>query len=119
MQEAKRFVDDKMREYVSSGVSPVAKHGKFKTLGKEWGEIKGSRHPDLEWTGAMLGSTKTIVRRNEITTYVTPGKQSAKADGHCNHSGRSEIPTRRFVPDEGEIWKKSIVDGVKRIIRDA
>jgi hypothetical protein len=65
----------------------------------------------------MLEAIKTEVSGNTVTVKVT-GKQGAKADGHCNHSGESRIPLRRFIPTAEETFKQPILNGIKKIIRE-
>lgn len=72
---------------------------------------------DLERSGEMLGSldykeTKTGI---ELGIY---GASAPRADGHNNFSGESKIPTRRFLPYEGEGFKQTIEKEVEKIIND-
>jgi hypothetical protein len=47
------------------------------------------------------------------------GSAAPRADGHNNLSGESRIPTRQFIPKEGEGFISSIEKEVARIIADA
>lgn len=119
LEEAAEFVREKVLEYMGNQVSPVAGHGRFPALSKDYKERKvqlgGSPVPNLELFGDLKDAIQVYVTGNRIGVKIT-GKEAKKADGHCNHSGDSELPLRRFVPDEGETWKKAILDGAARII---
>lgn len=47
------------------------------------------------------------------------GDAAPRADGHNNLSGRSELPLRRFLPAEGELFRDGIMREVERILADA
>lgn len=108
-------------EHVARGESPVEGHGKFPALSPKYKAKKKASGrpgaPDLFFEGDMLPDLKT---KTSDTVWIghKNKKQAAKADGHNNHSGESELPLRRYVPDEGETFKKSIRQGIKRIIRE-
>lgn len=123
LDECKDFAIDEIKKYCERSQSPVEGHGKFKALTRKYREIKkskgGSGNPDLFLSGDMLDALKGKKSGTEIALGIV-GKQGDKADGHCNFSGESELPLRRFIPFEGdgETFKKPIIDGIKRIVRE-
>lgn len=114
------YIRDSVLEYVGSQNSPVSGHGSFPSLSKEYAKRKREAGhppvPNLELSGEMLSSIRARVRGTSIVIDVAPS-QADKADGHCNHSGDSDLPLRRFIPAADETFKKPIIDGIKRIIR--
>ena len=113
------YIQESILSYVGEENSPVQGHGKFSRLNRDYKAIKvaegGSPIANLELTGEMLSSMKIIKGPDSITVRIS-GKQGDKADGHNNHSGESTLPLRRFIPAEGETFKRPILEGVKRII---
>jgi len=102
--------------------SPVQGEGGFQPLSKLYKKKKleevGSGEANLEFDGVMKDElefhpTKTGI---EIGVY---GERAGAADGHNNLSGKSQLPTRRFLPDEGQSYKKPLQTEVDRIIADA
>ena len=68
----------------------------------------------------MLDAIKSSASGNQIEIKIT-GKQGSKADGHNNHSGKSQLPARKFIPDgkKGETYSRTIIEGIRTIIDDA
>lgn len=102
--------------------SPVQGEGSFKPLSPLYKKKKqndvGSTEANLEFDGLMKDQldfkpTKSGVR---IGVY---GERAPAADGHNNLSGDSSLPTRRFLPKEGQQYKENIQREVERIIADA
>lgn len=102
--------------------SPVQGEGSFKPLSPLYKKKKqndvGSTDANLEFDGLMKDQldfkpTKSGVR---IGVY---GERAPAADGHNNLSGDSSLPTRRFLPKEGQQYKENIQREVERIIADA
>lgn len=120
MEEVAEFVNEQVKDHCSSATSPVAGYGSFpKLTDKRHIAAKGSSIADLYFEGDMLDALTTKkAGSTTLKTSVRPGKQSDKADGHCNHSGDSSLPTRRFVPGEGETWKRAILSGIRSIVRE-
>ena len=121
LEAIRALVEESVLSDVAQARSPVAGHGKFPALSKEYKKIKRasgrSGKPDLEFKGKMLEALDTKVSGNSII-LETLGKQGDKADGHCNHSGDSKLPLRRYIPKEKETLKKPIMDGIRRLIRE-
>lgn len=121
LDDISNFVLESVLQHVGETNSPVSGHGKFKALGKAWKAKKeeegGTPIPNLEFTGSMLSALECNIKGGKLVLRIK-GSESDKADGHNNHSGKSEIPTRRFIPleSDGETFKKEIINGIKTII---
>lgn len=74
--------------------------------------------PNLELSGEMLDQLDYRVTDDGIEIGVY-GDAAPRADGHNNLSGDSKIPTRRFIPAEGESFRDGIAREVDRILADA
>lgn len=92
---------------------PLSKEYKAKKTGEGLAGV-----PNLELSGDMLDALDFRVTSDGIEIGVF-GEDAPKADGHNNLSGKSLLPTRRFIPEEGESFTSSIEDEVNRIISDA
>ena len=101
--------------------SPVRGEGSFKPLSPEYKKRKklevGSTSPNLEFDGILKDELNYEVTRNGVAIGVF-GERAPAADGHNNLSGKSALPTRRFLPDEGQVYKGTIEKEVKRIVAD-
>lgn len=102
--------------------SPVQGEGSFKALSKDYKRRKldevGSGEANLEFDGVLKDELNFYPTKNGIEIGVY-GERAGAADGHNNLSGKSKIPTRRFLPDEGQTYKSPIRTEVDRIIADA
>lgn len=120
-KEVGEFVVNEILRSVSEGKSPVSGYSKFKTLNKKYADDEkgGDRNPNLELDGDMLDA---LVFKNAsgdaIEVGIFQSSQVPKADGHNNFSGESRLPTRRFIPEEDENFKRDITNGINRILRD-
>lgn len=115
------FVTAEMLTYMDSGVSPVAKRGKFTRLNADYADAKhgGDRTARLELFGDLKESIAWKNRAGDsLEIGVFGAKEQGKADGHNNLSGSSKLPTRRFIPDEGEKFKARIENGIRQIIKE-
>lgn len=100
--------------------SPVTGRN-FKALDKDYAKRKADvARPiaNLELSGDMLDALDYEIKGNEIEIGIW-GDEAPKADGHNNHSGDSSLPTRRFIPKQGEDnFRPSILQQVKSIIEE-
>lgn len=108
---------------VGAQKSPVEGYGKFTALTSEQYKKKkkaevGTTKPNLELSGEMLDEVQFEDTKEGIKIGVF-GDAALRADGHNNLSGRSKLPTRRFIPDKGEVYNSRINREVERIISDA
>ncbi|HEY6435634.1 MAG TPA: hypothetical protein VIY47_03525, partial [Ignavibacteriaceae bacterium] len=78
----------------------------------------GNNKADIQLSGDTLDAFDFKVTSDGLKIGVF-GSRAPVADGHNNLSGNSELPLRRFIPDEGDSYKSSIVKEVDRIIADA
>lgn len=75
--------------------------------------------PNMELTGDMLDSLDAIATDDGVEIGFFDD-QAWKADGHLKFSGsENNLPQRKFLPEEGDSFKKEIEAGVKSIIQDA
>jgi hypothetical protein len=106
---------------VGEAKSPISGEGWKKTLSpsykKEKAEAGGSLIANMELHGDMLSSLDYELTDEGVKIGVF-GSEAPKADGHNNFSGESELPNRRFLPDEGQAYKDKIQRGVQEIIND-
>lgn len=102
--------------------SPVKGEGSFKALSPEYKKRKklevGNTTPNLEFDGILKDELDYEVTKSGVAIGVF-GERAGAADGHNNLSGRSRLPTRRFLPDEGQTYKANIEKEVQRIVADA
>ena len=102
--------------------SPVQGEGSFKPLSplykkKKQNEV-GNTDANLEFDGLMKDSLDFVPTKSGVRIGVY-GERAPAADGHNNLSGNSNLPTRRFLPKEGQQYKANIEREVERIIADA
>lgn len=101
--------------------SPISGEGKFKALSKDYAKLKkrevGNSRPNLEVDGNMKDEINFKPTKTGVTLGVF-GDRAPAADGHNNLSGKSSLPTRRFLPDQGQNYKKDIKLEVERIKAD-
>lgn len=118
IEEVGTFLVEQILMTVGDAKSPVSGES-FPSLSKKYRALKeeqgGSGTPDLELTGAMKDAL-TFEATDTGLEIGFFGDQAGKADGHNNFSGESKIPKRRFLPDEGQTFKKDILQGVEEII---
>jgi hypothetical protein len=119
MDDIANYVLESVLSSVGDTKSPVAGHGSFPKLNKDYKKSKdaqgGSPIANLELTGSMLSALEVKKKGDTLILQIT-GKEADKADGHNNHSGDSTLPLRRFIPLESETFKKDILSGISRII---
>lgn len=120
LQEIGEAILERTLSSIAESKSPVSGYGNFKSLSKDYREFKqdevGSRAPDLAFSGDMISSLDFKTDQDALVIGVF-GLDAPKADGHNNLSGKSRLPTRRFIPDEGESYKSDITKLVDDIIR--
>lgn len=102
--------------------SPVQGEGTFKALSPKYKKKKleevGSSEPNLEFDGVMKDELDFRPSKIGITLGVF-GERAPAADGHNNLSGKSQLPTRKFLPDVGQNYKQQYQREVQRIVADA
>lgn len=93
---------------------PALKKGPYRE--KKAQEL-GTTRADLQYSGEMLDELDFRPAPDGIKVGVF-GERAPAADGHNNLSGKSSLPRRRFIPDEGQEYKSEIKKEVSRIVAD-
>lgn len=115
LEETISFMDNRQ--------SPVQGHGSFPRLSKDYAKKKKAAGlpavPNLEFEGDLKAAISASYKGNRVKISVDGG-QSGKADGHCNFSGDSPLPMRRFIPnaEEDETFKRQILSKVRDLIEE-
>lgn len=121
-QDVGNFLVEQTLVSMNEKKSPVQGEGGFKPLSKLYRKKKldevGSGEANLEFDGVMKDELNFHATENGIEIGVY-GERAGAADGHNNLSGKSRLPTRRFLPDEGQNYKRGIQQEVDRIVADA
>jgi hypothetical protein len=106
---------------IEQGKSPVSGEGSFKALSPDYKALKkregGTPKPNLEFNGDLKDQLNFEQTKNGVKVGVF-GDRAGAADGHNNLSGKSKLPKRRFLPDEGQNYKSDTRKEVDRIIAD-
>lgn len=109
---------EQILDYVTSEKSPVTGRD-FKALSREYAlrkkEEVGNTRANLDLEGDLLSAVDFKIKGESIELGVF-GSQAPKADGHNNISGKSKLPTRRFIPDEGQTFAPEIRALVKETV---
>jgi len=111
-EEIGELLVEQILESLADVQSPV-QGGKYKaTLSKGYAKKKqeetGSTDANLDLSGDMISSLDYRVKGNTIQVGVF-GEDAGKADGHNNFSGKSKLPTRQFLPQEGQQFRSDIM----------
>ena len=96
---------DEIRGYLSSGKSPVVGES-FPKLSPKYAEKMkgGDTTPNLYLEGDLQNSLDWELIGTDLIIGVDDS-QEGKSDGHTNFSGDSKLPQRRFLADEGQVFK--------------
>ena len=101
--------------------SPVSGEAIRALTSKSYKEFKkrevGNTNADLEFSGQMKDEIDFRPTAEGIKIGVF-GDRAGAADGHNNFSGRSQLPKRRFLPAENQVYKQEIQKTVKQIVTD-
>lgn len=119
IEEVGTILKEEVLLALGNAKSPVAGES-FPALSKKYKEFKqaqgGSGAPDLELYGDMKDAL-TFEPTDSGLKLGFFGDQAAKADGHNKLSGRENFtPKRRFLPEEGQTFKRDIVRTVEEIV---
>lgn len=102
-------VIDGIQSHLDKSSSPVSK-GKFKSFKKDGDPSqlfdKGKMRKAISWKEG---------EGDNIEVGIFSAKEAIKA---FNHNTGDTLPTRKFIPSEDEKFKVSILNAVKRVIRD-
>lgn len=111
---------EQILDSLASTQTPI-QGGKYKaTLSKDYAAKKkaetGSSAANLDLSGELLNAIDYKIQGNTIKIGVFGSDNAGKADGHNNFSGRSNLPTRQFLPEEGQQFKKDIRDLISETV---
>ena len=120
------FVTSQIKRSARNLSSPVQGERWKPTLSKEYAKDKkkmgGSSSADLRLTGSLMNNlTHKPADGGEVHVGIRKSTDrdgrpnDRKAIGH-NHFEASKVPRRRFLPDKGQSFKKSIEAGINRIV---
>lgn len=112
---------------VNKGTSPVEGEGRFRSLQKDYAtkEKGGVRTANLELDGDLLNALKAESLSGDKIEVGVRGKEAPKADGHNQISAEAKAWAkqtnrtkykRRFIPDDNQKFKKSIMNEVTSIL---
>jgi len=120
-EEVGSFLVEQTLASMGEKKSPVAGSPNFPPLSKNYKKRKleevGSSEANLEFDGVLKDELDFTPTKDGIEIGVY-GERAGAADGHNNLSGKSRIPLRQFLPDEGQKYKAPIQREVERIIAD-
>lgn len=118
LKEIGQYMIEAVLADVGEAKSPVTGMN-FKRLSEEYAEKKAEESsnviPNLELSGDMLDALDFKIVGNKIEFGIW-GDEAPKADGHCNHSGDSELPRRTFIPDKDENFRPEIRNTIQEIL---
>jgi len=116
-RDVSEYIEEEMLVNLSAGKS-IVKGEKFKKLNKEYAkEFKnGNRTPNLLLDGDMLDSLTVRPQKTDSVLIKIGSDQNDKADGHCNFSGKSNLPRRRFIPKGKQKFDSDVEKEIKRIV---
>lgn len=118
--EAGQLIIDHILTNVGKARSPIKGAG-WRALSGDYRKYKRDEgrgtKANLEFSGDMLDALE-YVRVPEGVRIQIRGDQAGKADGHNNFSGESELPTRQFLPKEGDEFTGSVAQEIDGIIAD-
>lgn len=110
------FLVNEIKRETSRGKSPVEGES-FSQLSKEYADDKknGNRRPNLRLDGDLMQALDFKYTEGGVKVGIFEKDQEGKADGHNNFSGSSKLPTRRFIPDDSQIFNDKITKGINQI----
>jgi hypothetical protein len=129
-KEKKKIASD-VADYLKTAILEEVGNTKSPLSGYSWPGLSSSYRKfkrsqnlpgkaNLEFSGGMLDDFDVVVKDSgKIELNVTGSESAAKADGHNNFSGGSQLPLRRFLPTEEDTFKKNITNDVNDIVARA
>lgn len=118
--EIASFVVEKVKSKTSASKTPVSNGAWKQALSKAYRKKTGKSKANLRLEGDLMASLESFGLRGNTMRLTVDDNQQGKADGHNNFTGKSGLPRRDFIPDteKKQTFKKDIVDGIRRIIKD-
>ncbi len=114
-EEIGRAVIDGMIENLSRAVSPVSGGSYKQTLSPQYAKKKGRNMADLNLEGDLWNSFEFRQKGRGIEVGVFDKSEAPKA---FNHQRGDTLPTRQYLPEGGQKFKRNIESEIKRIIKD-
>lgn len=115
LNEVGDYLKVSILDYVGDSRSPVA-GGKFKkSLSPEYAEREGKDNANLDQTGSMLDSLVFDISGTTLTIGIFDEDQAPKA---FNHNTGDTLPRRQFIPEDGQTFKKEIMQGIDEVINE-
>lgn len=114
------LIVEQILESLADVRSPV-QGGDYKTkLSKGYAKKKqeetGSTEANLDLSGEMINAIDYRIKGNTIQIGVFDKTNAGKADGHNNFSGMSKLPTRQFLPKEGQDFRNDIKNLIEETV---
>lgn len=125
-QEAiQNYVKEQVLSHIGEGKSPIQGGHWKRQLSQEYLKIKakqsGSKIANLELTGELLDALEvSAVNSEKLALSVVDSSQRDKAEGNQLGSyGRepNKANSREFIPQDGQNFRKEIIQGMKDILR--
>jgi hypothetical protein len=123
--EIGQYLVEQILSDVSSGKSPVKGEGWKSKLSPKYKKYKSTKSSssvaNMELTGDMLDALKFKVSGDTVEVGIFNYTQAQKADNHNKFSSASQktnVPKRRFIPDEGQTFRRDIISEVERILEE-
>ena len=124
-REVADFLKNQALREISAGQSPVKGEGRFRVLNQDYArrEKGGRRTADLELEGDLKDSLISVPSTGSFIKFGHEGSQVPKSDGHNQISTKAKAwarqsghPKRRYIPDDGQKFDRSIERGIEEII---
>lgn len=127
LEAAADYIKEAMLDYIGGGKSPVSGFGKFPGYTKAYkaakGESSSASTVNLELSGEMLDALDVRISGNQLLVGVFGdadllGKAEGNNLGTYGQSSPIAGKVRRFVPVDGESFKRDILQGVRDVLKE-
>ena len=127
LEAAADLIKTEMLDYIGEGKSPVSGFGKFPGYSKNYKTFKkdhsSSSTVNLELTGEMLDALTVENIGSNINVYINgdeklQGKAEGNNIGTYGTSRTIEGKVRRFIPLDGEKFKRDILSKLRDLLSD-
>ncbi len=128
-RSARKDILDEVAAYLTDAIKSDVKKSMSPVTGKPFKELQDERYiakkkaagkgtaANLIFSGKMIDAIRVKPTKGELNVTVLD-RQQPKADGHNNFSGKSNLPERKFIPNEEneETFRKGILDEIVKIV---
>lgn len=122
LEEIADYVNGEVLAHCGDGSTPIQGGQWKRSLSKEYrekkAEISGVTYANMELYGDMLNDLETVHTNGNKLSLQIVGENAPKADGHNNHSGKSPLPPREFIPKKGQTFNSKILRGIRAIAEE-